>query len=144
MRDVAGLDSSLKTTQAGVLDSSAELVLESTIRATETGSRRSLAGRAFGRVVVEAAGTSAWVTRLAEEAGHEVLVGNPRPVKLISESRRKTDRVDALTLARLVHATPALLALVRHRSPADAAKRKGRQDLFLGLEANQPSACLTT
>lgn len=116
MRDVIGLDLSLKTAQAAVLDPSGELVLESTIRASETGLRRFFAGQAPSLIVVEAGGTSAWVARLAEEAGHEVLVANPRRVKLISESSRKTDRVDALTLARLAQADPALLAPIRHRS----------------------------
>lgn len=116
MNDVIGLDLSLKTAQAAVLDSSGNWALESTIRATETSLRRFFEGRASSLVVVEAGGTSAWVARLAEEAGHEVLVANPRRVKLISESSRKTDRVDARMLARLAQADPALLAPVKHRS----------------------------
>lgn len=116
MRDVIGLDLAVKTARAAVLDASGELVQECSLRATESGLRRFFAGQASCLVVIETGGTSAWVQRLAEEAGHEVLVANSRRVKLISEASRKTDRVDALTLARLGQADPALLAPVRHRS----------------------------
>jgi len=116
VRDVIGLDLSLKTAQAAVLDSTGELILESTVPATESGLRRFFASQESSLVVVETGGTSAWVSRLAEEAGHEVLVAQSRKVKLITQSSRKTDRIDALTLARLAYADPRLLPSVRHRS----------------------------
>lgn len=116
MRDVIGLDLSLKTAQAFVLDSSGQPVLECSLKATETGLRRFFAGQAPSLVVIESGGTSAWVQRLAEEAGHEVIVANSRQVKLISESSRKTDRLDAAMLARLGQADPALLSPITHRS----------------------------
>lgn len=116
MSNVIGLDLSLKTAQAAVLDSNGDLVLESTIQATEKGLRRFFANQPSSLVVVETGGTSAWVSRLAEEAGHEVLVAQSRKVKLITQSSRKTDRVDAVTLARLAYADRRLLPSVRHRS----------------------------
>lgn len=70
-------------------------------------------GRA--RIAIEAGTHSPWVSRLLEHSGHEVIVANPRQVKLISESSRKTDRVDAQTLARLVRVDPQLLRPIRHR-----------------------------
>jgi transposase len=48
--------------------------------------------------------------------GHEVIVANPRQLKLISESSRKDDKVDAKTLARLARIDPELLRPIRHRS----------------------------
>jgi transposase len=47
--------------------------------------------------------------------GHEVIVANPRNVRLIGESTRKDDRLDARTLARLARIDPNLLSPVRHR-----------------------------
>jgi transposase len=48
--------------------------------------------------------------------GHEVIVANARQVKLISQSSRKDDRLDAQTLARLARVDPKLLRPIRHRS----------------------------
>jgi transposase len=50
------------------------------------------------------------------ELGHEVIVAHARNVRLIGESRRKDDRFDARTLARLARIDPQLLAPVQHRS----------------------------
>jgi transposase len=48
--------------------------------------------------------------------GHEVIVAHARNVRLIGESRKKDDRLDARTLARLARIDPQLLAPVQHRS----------------------------
>ena len=48
--------------------------------------------------------------------GHEVIVANARQVKLISQSSRKDDKLDAQTLARLARVDPQLLRPIRHRS----------------------------
>lgn len=68
------------------------------------------------RVAIEVGAHSRWVDRLLRELGHEVYVANARQVKLITESSRKDDRLDAQTLARLARADPQLLRPVRHRS----------------------------
>ena len=44
------------------------------------------------RIVVEAGTHSPWVSRLLAQWGHEVIVANPRKVRLIRNSRRKNDR----------------------------------------------------
>ena len=61
------------------------------------------------RMIVEACLHGSWVARALLAMGHEVYVANPRKVQLISKSSRKTDRNDALTLARLGRADPELL-----------------------------------
>jgi transposase len=66
---------------------------------------------------------SPWVSRLLSELGHEVIVAHARNVRLIGESRRKDDRFDARTLARLARIDPDLLGPVQHRS------RKAQADL---------------
>ena len=48
--------------------------------------------------------------------GHEVIVAHARNVRLIGESSRKDDQLDARTLARLARIDPGLLGPVRHRS----------------------------
>jgi transposase len=50
------------------------------------------------------------------QLGHEVIVAHARNVRLIGESRRKDDRIDARTLARLARIDPQLLSPVQHRS----------------------------
>jgi transposase len=45
-----------------------------------------------------------------------VIVANARKVRLIGESRKKDDRLDAQTLARLARIDPELLYPVKHRS----------------------------
>jgi hypothetical protein len=64
---------------------------------------------------------SPWVSRLLSEGGHETIVAHARNVRLIGESRKKDDRLDARTLARLARIDPQLLSPVKHRSaPAHA------------------------
>lgn len=77
--------------------------------------------RWFGRlapamVVMEVGTHSPWVQRLMESLGHQTVVANPRRLKLISESDRKSDRVDAAVLSELGACMPRLLHPVRHRS----------------------------
>jgi len=47
--------------------------------------------------------------QVLEECCHEVLVANPRRTRLIYASKRKTDEVDAESLARLARVDPKLL-----------------------------------
>src|SRR5258705_6480730 len=57
-----------------------------------------------------------WVSRVGCELGHEVIVAHARNVRLIGESRKKDDRLDAWTLTRLARIDPQLLGPVKHRS----------------------------
>jgi transposase len=59
---------------------------------------------------------SRWISDLVRNRGHEVIVANARQVQLIYRRRSKTDRSDALLLARLGRFDRALLAPVHHRS----------------------------
>jgi transposase len=51
-----------------------------------------------------------------EECGHEVLVADPRKVRLIYTNKRKTDEIDAENLARLARLDPKLLYPLKHRA----------------------------
>lgn len=77
------------------------------------------------RIAMECGMHSPWSSRLLEELGHEVLVGNARKLEAITKSESKNDDRDAEQLARLAHYDPRLLYAVRHRS----AERQ--QDLML-------------
>jgi transposase len=61
-----------------------------------------------------------------------VLVANARQLRLIYASERKSDRVDAETLARLGQLDPALLKPIQHRgaqAQADLAQLRARDCL---------------
>jgi len=75
-------------------------------------------GRA--RIAIEVGTHSPWVSRLLRSLGHEIIVANPRQVKLIAESSRKDDRLDAQTLARLARIDPQLLQGSLDRAPLSA------------------------
>jgi transposase len=68
------------------------------------------------RIAMETGTHSPWVSRLLTALGHEVIVGHAQKVRLITKSRRKDDRLDARTLARLARIDPELLSPVKHRS----------------------------
>src|SRR5882762_6481750 len=59
---------------------------------------------------------SPWISRQLTQLGHEVIVADARNVRLIGESSRKGDRLDARTLARLARIDSGLWGPVRHRS----------------------------
>jgi transposase len=75
-------------------------------------------------VVMEAGCHSPWVSRHLEQAGCEVIVSNPRKTRAIYQHERKSDRRDALMLARIARMEPALLYPVRHGS------EEAQQDLL--------------
>ena len=68
------------------------------------------------RIAREMGTHSPWISRWLSEMGHEVIVANARKVRLIGESRKKDDRLDAQRLARLARIDPELLYPVKHRS----------------------------
>ena len=69
------------------------------------------------RIVIEAGTHSPWISHQLKKHGHDVVVANPRNVKLISNSDRKCDKKDAKLLARLGHADVELLSPITHRGP---------------------------
>jgi len=110
-----GIDLGDRRSSACVLDEGAEVVRRFEVATTEAALRRALESEPASRVVIEVGTHSPWASRVLEERGHEVLVANPRRVRLIAEGHDKSDRVDAETLARLGRADPKLLHPIRHR-----------------------------
>jgi transposase len=67
------------------------------------------------RVVLEVGTHSPWMSRLLAAEGFEVIVANPRRVRLIAESDSKNDKLDSQCLARLGRIDPQLLHPIKHR-----------------------------
>lgn len=120
-----GLDVGDRKSVGVVLDGAGKVIEEFSVPSTEEGLGRGFGHREPCRVALEVGTHSPWMARRLRELGHEVLVANARKVALISRGGKKTDRVDAETLARLARMDPNLLFPIRHRSP------EARRDLML-------------
>jgi transposase len=114
-RVTIGLDVSDRTSRVCVLDARGQVEREDRMRTTPGAVGAWFAGYARARVVLEVGPHSPWLARLLKEQGHEVVVANPRRVRLIAEAERKSDRIDAETLARLGRLDPKLLRPIEHR-----------------------------
>src|ERR1700730_14879346 len=111
-----GLDLGDRSSWYCVLDEAGQILLEQKLGTTPKAMKEVFGGMPRSRIALETGMHSPWVSRLLSELGHEVIVAHARNVRLIGESRRKDDRLDARTLARLVRIDPQLLAPVKHRS----------------------------
>ena len=111
-----GLDLGDRSSWYCVLDEAGEVVLEQRLGTTPKAMKEVFGGMPRSRIALETGMHSPWVSRALSESGHEVIVAHARNVRLIGESRRKDDRFDARTLARLARIDPQLLAQVQHRS----------------------------
>lgn len=100
-----------------------EVVSRVQVATTEAWLRRHFEGREQMRILIECGGSSRWVARLLRELGHQVVVVNPRRVRLIAESTLKTDAIDAEILARLAGLDAELLQPVYQRRPEAEAIR---------------------
>ena len=110
-----GLDLGDRNSWYCVLDESGQIQLEQRVRTNAKGLREVFGEMPRSRVTLEIGTHSPWISRLLRELGHEVIVANARQVRLIGESRKKDDRLDAQTLARLARIDPELLYPVKHR-----------------------------
>jgi transposase len=111
-----GLDLGDKTSRYCALDEGGEVLFERSVGTTKKGMGQTFGAMARCRMALEVGAHSPWVSRLLKSFGHEVIVANARQVKLISESTRKDDKLDARMLARLARVDPELLRPIRHRS----------------------------
>jgi transposase len=111
-----GLDLGDRSSWYCVLDEAGSVLLEQRLSTTAKALREVFGGMPQSRMALETGMHSPWVSRLLSELGHEVIVAHARNVRLIGESRKKDDRLDAQTLARLARIDPELLSPVKHRS----------------------------
>jgi transposase len=111
-----GLDLGDCTSRYCILNEAGEIILEQELPTTPKGFEQVFSKIPRSRIAMETGTHSPWVSRQLSQYGHEVIVAHARNVRLISESSRKDDRLDARTLGRLARIDPALLSPVRHRS----------------------------
>ena len=111
-----GLDLGDRNSWYCVLDEAGQIQLEQRVRTTAKALREVFGALPRSRIALEIGTHSPWISRLLSALGHEVIVANARKVRLIGESRKKDDRLDARTLARLARIDPELLYPVKHRS----------------------------
>jgi transposase len=112
---VTGLDVSDRYSALCTLGAEGEVEEEGRVRTTAQAMRTHFQVPRR-RVVLEAGTHSPWISRLLAELGHDVIVANARMVALIHKNPKKSDPVDAETLARLGRVDPKLLAPIEHRS----------------------------
>ena len=110
-----GLDLGDRASWYCVLDEAATIVLEQKLGTTPKAMKEVFGAMPGCRIALETGMHSPWVSRALGELGHEVIVAHARNVRLIG-SRKKDDRMDAQTLARLARIDPQLLCPVKHRS----------------------------
>src|ERR1041385_5580214 len=111
-----GLDRGNRWSHYCVLDESGRIVTESKTATSPKAMEAVFGGITRSRIALETGMHFPWVSRLLSQHGHEVIVAHARNVRLIGESRKKDDRLDAQTLARLARIDPELLCPVKHRS----------------------------
>jgi len=106
-----------------VLDETGNVLLEQKVATTPKAMKEVFGGMPRSRIALETGMHSPWVSRVLSELGHEVMVAHARNVRLIGENRKKDDRLDAQTLARLARIDPQSLCPVKHRSAKAQADR---------------------
>src|SRR3954447_1860864 len=111
-----GLDLGDRNSWYCVVDETGQIQLEQRVRTHAKALREVFGAMPRSRIALEIGTHSPWISRLLGELGHAVIVANARKVRLIGESRKKDDRLDAQTLARLARIDPRLLYPVKHRS----------------------------
>src|SRR5689334_3884936 len=115
-RLTVGLDVGDRHSWYCVLDETGRVLLERKLATTAKALGKVFGALPRSRIALETGTHSPWMSRLLGKLGHEVIVAHARKVRLIGESRKKDDRLDAQTLARLARIDPQLLCPVKHRS----------------------------
>jgi len=110
-----GLDLGDGSSRYSVVDEEGEKVSEGSVVTTRKGLNQVFGAMARCRIAMEVGAHSPWVSRHLKALGHEVIVANARKVRLITQSSRKSDQLDARTLARLARVDPNLLSPIQHR-----------------------------
>jgi transposase len=131
-RLTVGLDLGDRDSRYCILDEAGEKASEGKVATTKTGLNSVFGKMARSRIALEVGTHSPWVSRHLAAMGHEVIVANPRKVKLITQSVKKNDRMDAEQLARLARVDPKLLSPIQHRgeeAQADLAVIRARAGL---------------
>jgi transposase len=111
-----GLDLGDRSSHYCILDEAGNVILQDHLPTTPKAIQQVFRKIPRSRIALETGTHSPWVSRQLSPMGHEVIVAQARNVRLIGDSSRKDDPLDARTLARLARIDPGLWGAVRHRS----------------------------
>ena len=131
-RMTIGIDLGDRFSQFCVLDGSGAALEEGRLLMSEAAFRQRFGSAPRARIAIEAGTHSPWVSALLAELDHEVVVANPRKLRMIFKSDTKNDRLDAEKLARVARMDPKLLSPIQHREQStrmDLAVARARDTL---------------
>jgi len=111
-----GIDLGDKKHAICALDQSGDPVDERSITNHRESLRRLSQKYSGALMVMEVGSHSPWISRFLSELGHRVLVANPRKVRAIYQTDRKSDERDAKMLAKIARVDEALLYPIEHGS----------------------------
>jgi transposase len=117
-RRTTGIDLSDTTAVFAALEKGDDFVEEGKFALTEGGLQKQFGHWKPALMAIEAGTNARWVAEKLRQMGHEVIVANPREMKGLTRSAKKSDREDARTLARYARADVKLLKPVQLRSDA--------------------------
>ena len=120
-----GMDLGDKKHQICELDANGDILKQISVINTARSLTRYFQNKRAARVVIEAGTHSNWINDLLKGFGHEVLVGNPRKLRMIWSNDQKNDKADAQMLARIGRFDPSLLSPIEHRG------QEARKDLSM-------------
>lgn len=113
---VIGIDLGDKKHAVCVMNQAGKILREISIPNNAASLKRLCGEFPAALAVIEVGTHSPWISRLLKDCGLTVLVANPRKVKAIYANTRKSDRLDAVILARLGRLDPELLHPIEHNS----------------------------
>ena len=133
-----GMDLGDRSSNYCVLDEAGEILLEQKLATTPEAMKQTFERIPRSLIALETGTHSPWVSRLLKELGHAVLVAHAQKVELITKSKRKDDRHDARTLARLARIDPELLGPVRQGRPPGTRCVLGKNQSIDDKGRNRP------
>jgi transposase len=116
---VIGMDLGDKNHKAVALSVDGAVMDRTEVLCTPEAVRTYLKRHPGALLAVETGTHCRWISRLGQELGHEVLVGNARKLRMIWDSSRKNDWRDAEMLAKVARTDRSLLSPVRLRCDGD-------------------------
>ncbi len=116
-----GMDLGDRVSRYCILNEAGDIIFEGSVPTTKGGMNQVFGAMPRCRIAMETGAHSPWISRQLSGFGHEVIVANARNVRLICESTRKDDRLDAKTLARLARIDPGCFV------PCGTIARRARQ-----------------
>jgi transposase len=109
-----GLDLGDKKHALCVLNQEGDIIDERSITNQRESLRRLSQKYPQARIAFEVGSHSPWIKRFLADLGHEVFVANPRKLRAIYTSDRKSDKNDARMLAKIARIDPQMLHPIEH------------------------------